>query len=94
MLPNIEEFQEANGIMNEPAVLLVDNCSAHTYLDVVALLSRRRVKTMTFLPHTSGIFQMLNLVFFGVFKRIKKYLSTDWSLRVLENHAVPMFKAC
>jgi hypothetical protein len=38
MTPRIEESPEANEMMNELAALLIDNCSAHTSLEVIALL--------------------------------------------------------
>jgi hypothetical protein len=75
MTSSIEEFQAANGMVNEPTILIMDNCSANTSLDVISLFARQRVKVITFSPHTSGIF----LVFFGIFKHIKKHLSMDSS---------------
>jgi hypothetical protein len=38
MTPRIEEFPKANKMVNEPAVLLIDNSSAYTSLEVIALL--------------------------------------------------------
>jgi transposase len=94
MIPKIEELRETNGITNEPAVLLIDNCSAHTSTEVIELLSHHRVKVITFPPHTTGIFQMLDLVFFGVFKRFKKHLARDSSIPMMADHAMRMFRAC
>jgi transposase len=94
MIPKIDEFRETNGMVNEPAVLLMDNCSAHISPAIIGLLSEHRVKAITFPPHTSGIFQMLDLVFFGVFKRTKKHLAKDPSVPVMEDHAMRMFRAC
>jgi hypothetical protein len=58
-------------LSDAPAVLLMDNCSTHFGAETIRLLTDRNVKVITFPPHTSGIFQMLDLVFFGVFKQVK-----------------------
>jgi hypothetical protein len=59
MIPRIKKFREASGMLNEPAVLLMNKCRVHTSLEVPALLLRHRVKTITFPPHigcpTSGV---------------------------------------
>jgi hypothetical protein len=81
MTPKIEEFRQANGMVNEPAVLFMDNCI--------------RVNAMTVPPHTSATFQMLDLVFLcGVFKRIKKHLAKNPSVPMMEDHAMPTSMAC
>jgi hypothetical protein len=72
----------------------MDNCSAHTSPAVIQLPSQHRLEAITLPPHTSGVFQMLDLVFFGGFKRVKKHLAKDPSRRVTEDQAVRMFKAC
>jgi hypothetical protein len=92
-MPIIKEFRGANARVSEPAVLLMDNCPALTPLDGIVLLSRRRLKTIIFPLHRVGIFQMLDLLFFGVFKRVKRYISRDSSVPVMENRAVQMIKA-
>jgi hypothetical protein len=45
----------------------MDNCSSHLAREIVDLLSAHKVKIITFPPHSTGIFQMLDLSFFGVF---------------------------
>jgi hypothetical protein len=35
MIPKIEEFLEAKGMVDEPAILLMNDCSADTSLDVI-----------------------------------------------------------
>jgi hypothetical protein len=72
---------------------LIDNCSAHLKPETIQLLSENLVKIITFPPHTSGIFQMLDLVFFGVFKQTKRRLNKDESIHVTEDHARRMFRA-
>jgi hypothetical protein len=94
LIRRIEDFREANGLPESPAVLFMDNCSSHLTREVIDLLSSHKVKIITFPPHSSGIFQMLDLVFFGVFKTYKKRLSRNTSVPVMEDHAMRMFRAC
>jgi hypothetical protein len=92
-IPKAEKFRKANGIGNEPTVLLMDNCSAYTSPAVIELPSQHRVKAITFPLHTSGIFQMFDLVFFGVFKGVKKHLARDPSVPIMADHAMRLFRA-
>jgi hypothetical protein len=55
------------------AVLLMDNYSGHITDDVISLLIEARVLVITFPPHTSHIFQVLDLTLFGVLKRRPRY---------------------
>jgi hypothetical protein len=54
---------------DSPAVLLCDNCAAHVDKDIKVLLTRNSIRLPTFPPHTSHLFQRVDLVTFGVFKR-------------------------
>jgi hypothetical protein len=51
----------------------MDNCSAHLTDDVIRLLTGARVRVITFAPHTTQIFDVLDLMHFGVFKRRPRY---------------------
>jgi hypothetical protein len=93
LIPTIRDYRQANGIPDASAVLLMDNCAAHLKPETVQLLSENLVKIITFPPHTSGIFQMLDLVFFGAFKQAKRRLHKDESVHVMEDHARRMFRA-
>jgi hypothetical protein len=93
LIPRIENFREANETPDSPAILLMDNCSSHLTEHIIGLRSAHTIKILTFSPHSSGIFQMLDLVFFGVFKSIKKRLGKDGSISVMADHAIRMFKA-
>jgi hypothetical protein len=57
----------------EEAVFLMDNCSAHVTDDVIRLLTETRVRVIAFAPHTTHIFQILDLALFGVLKRRPRY---------------------
>jgi hypothetical protein len=94
LISKIEEFRQMSEMIDTPAVLLMHNCSAHVAPATIQLFSDCLVKAITFPPDTSEIFQMLNLVFFGVFKRAKRHLVKNPAVRVMVGHAPRMFKAC
>jgi hypothetical protein len=94
LIPRIENFREADETLDSPAILFLDNCSSHLMEHVIGLLSAHEIKIFAFPPHSSGIFQMLDLVFFGVSKSIKKRLAKDGSIPVMSDPMMRMFKAC
>jgi hypothetical protein len=59
----LQEFESCE------AVLLMDNCSPHVSDEVVAVLTNARVQIIIFAPHTTHIFQMLDVVLFGALKK-------------------------
>jgi hypothetical protein len=73
LIPFIERLRTNPEFTGKSAVLLMDNCSVHTRTEVLATLRDHNVKVITFPPHTTQIFQILNLCLFGVFKRKMQY---------------------
>jgi hypothetical protein len=57
----------------EEAALLMGNCPAHVADDVICFLTEARVRVITFAPHTTHIFQILDLTLFAVLKRRPRY---------------------
>jgi hypothetical protein len=51
----------------------MDNCSAHVTDNVIRLLTEARVRVITFAPHTTHIFQILDLTLFGVLNKPPRY---------------------
>ena len=51
----------------------MDNCSIHMRPDVLKILREHDVKVIAFLPHTTQVFQTLDLSLFGVFPRKLQY---------------------
>jgi hypothetical protein len=47
----------------------MDNCSPHLTPVAVELLISARIRIITFAPHTTHIFQVLDLALFSVLKR-------------------------
>jgi hypothetical protein len=68
-IPTLKETRLKNNLQNSDAVLLMDNCTAHTFSTAINLLTEHRVKIITFAPHTTNVFQMLDFSFFGVLKK-------------------------
>jgi hypothetical protein len=69
-LPYLNELRDMEQFEGREAVLLMDNCSAHISDEVVAVLTEARVRIITFAPHTTQIFQVLDLVLFGALKGV------------------------
>jgi hypothetical protein len=93
LVPKIENIRATVATPDAPAALLMDNCSTHLGEETIRLLTDANVRVPTFPPHTSGIFQMLDLVFFGVFKRAKKRIPRDPTLPLMQDHARRMLMA-
>jgi hypothetical protein len=53
----------------EMAVLLMDSCPSHIAGDMIDFLAEACVRVMTFAPHITQIFQVLDVSLFGVLKR-------------------------
>jgi hypothetical protein len=47
----------------------MDNCPSHLTDEIISLLTDARVRVITFAPHTSQIFQVLDVTLFRVLKR-------------------------
>jgi hypothetical protein len=63
LLPHIARVRSNPGLAHEPAVLLMDNCSVHMHEDTLQELAVHRVKVVILPPHTTSIFQPLDLRF-------------------------------
>jgi hypothetical protein len=57
---------------NFTGVLLCDNYSSYIDEEVMAILARENIRLITFPPHTSYLFQPLDLVTFPAFRREKR----------------------
>jgi hypothetical protein len=56
--------------------VLMDNCSPHIAVGVIAVLTSVRVRVITFASHTTYIFQTLDVVLFGAMKKHATGLET------------------
>jgi hypothetical protein len=60
-LPNLNELRSSEEFADEDAVLLIYNYSSHVGEEVLILLRDARVPVITWAPHTTHIFQELDL---------------------------------
>jgi hypothetical protein len=63
-IPHVMKVRVEKGIQEREAVVLIDHCSCHITSDMMDLLTAGRVRVVTFAPHTTHIFQMINLAYF------------------------------
>jgi hypothetical protein len=68
-LPNLAELRTLDEFAEETGVLLMDNYPSHVIDDIIGLLTEARVRVITFAPHTTQIFHILDVTLFGVLKR-------------------------
>jgi hypothetical protein len=68
-LPNLAEPRTLDAFTEETGVLLMDNCPSHVSDDIIGLLTESRVRVITFAPHTTQIFQILDVILFGALER-------------------------
>jgi hypothetical protein len=69
LLLNLNELRSLEGFADEDAVLLMGNCPSHVGEHVLGLLRDAQVLVITWPPHTTQIFQELDLSQFGALKR-------------------------
>jgi hypothetical protein len=67
-LPNLAELRTLDGFTEETGVSLIHNCPSPVTDDIIGLLTEARVRVITVALHTTQIFQVLDVTFFGVFK--------------------------
>jgi hypothetical protein len=68
-IPYLNERRDSEEFAECEALVLMDNCSPHIEEAVIALLTGARVRVVTFTPHTTQIFQVLDVVLFGALKK-------------------------
>jgi hypothetical protein len=72
----LTELRKTEQFHAHGAVLLMDDCSSYSSDDGIAVLIRERVKIITLAPHTTHIFQMLDVVLFGALMKHATGLTT------------------
>jgi hypothetical protein len=69
LLPYIDELRSNEEFADQEAVLFMDNCLIHVQAETWQMLADHRVKVITLPPHTTLIFECLDLSLFGKFKK-------------------------
>ena len=65
-------------IEKSPAVLLIDNCPSHSDEELYRRLAEENIRVITFPPHTTNLFQPLDLVTFHVYKQEKSNMRSKY----------------
>jgi hypothetical protein len=76
-LPTVAANRELPGCANKPALLFCDNCATQCSDEILRELARNGVLLLTYPPHTSHIFQVLDVLPFGRLKVLKEYFPKD-----------------
>jgi hypothetical protein len=93
LIPAVEANRELHGCAKKLAILFRDNCSAHMSASVLQKLARHGVLMIIYPPHTSHIFQVLEILLFGLMKHSKKFQMRDDGLDAHVNHILRLFRA-
>jgi hypothetical protein len=72
ILPYFAATRESLHLQDFTGVLPCDNCSSHIDAGIKQLLTDINIRLVTFPPHTSHLFQPLDLITFVAFKREKR----------------------
>jgi hypothetical protein len=67
------------GCQGNYSIIFCDNCSCHCSHDVLRDLATHETFLMTYPPHSSHIFQVLDVLLFGRLKSAKNYLARNES---------------
>jgi hypothetical protein len=81
LIPAVESNRTLKGCNSKPAISFCDNCSIHCTEDILKKLVCHGVIVLTYPPHTYHIFQVLDVLLFGVLKRAKNHQRRDDELR-------------
>jgi hypothetical protein len=92
-LPAVATNRRLPGCKNKHAILFCDNCVRHCSEEILKELAENGVLGLTYPPHTSHIFQVLDLVLFGNLKRCKQYQTRDENEDREVDHIIRIFKA-
>ena len=78
VIPYIKNTRTSMKIEKSPAVLLIDNCPLHTNEELYRRLALENIRVITFPPHTTNLFQPLDLVTFHVYKQEKSNMRSKY----------------
>jgi hypothetical protein len=93
LIPVVEANRQLPGCGKKRAILFCDNCSAHMSNSKREKLARHGVLVLTYPLHTSHIFQVLDVLLFGLVKRSKAYQIRDDALPIHVDHILRLFRA-
>jgi hypothetical protein len=82
---------EIDGCQNNLAILRCDNCAARCLDDVLRKLASHGIFILTYMLHTSHLFQVLDVLLFAVLRRAKMWERRDDTLPVVVHHVLRLF---
>jgi hypothetical protein len=91
--PALETNRQLPGCENKLCILFCDNGSIHCQDQLLKDFTERGVVVITYSPHASHLFQVLDLLSFGRLKAAKKYIPRADADPTDAHHLVRIFKA-
>jgi len=86
MVKFVKDSEPEGGAADNPRVLFMDNYRSHLDPAVLKLLRAHNVRVVTFHPHTTHIFCVLDTSNFAMFKRVlKSYFDDDMLIITMDN---------
>jgi hypothetical protein len=76
LIPAVISNRGLPGCKDKPAILFCNNCSAHCSDEVLGKLVGCGILVIAYTPHTSHIFQVFDVLLFGI---LKKFVSSALS---------------
>jgi hypothetical protein len=92
-IPFVLKRRDSHNCPNQHAILFMDNLFAHCSDRTLQLLSQHNIRVISFPPHSTHIFQMLDLVVFGVMKHYKSTLKKANNIHPVADHLHRAFRA-
>ena len=92
-IPQVESDRYSPGCEGKPAILFFDNCSSHIDDELLQELATHLILVITYPPHTSGIFQVLDRLIFGVLKVRKRQIAKNPNIPANIDYLLRIFKA-
>lgn len=90
-IPQVIKDRECCGFVTSPAILFFDNCSSHLDENLLKILAKNLIIVISYPSHTSNVFQVLDILLFGVLKNHKKYLPKNDNISPKIDHLYRIF---
>lgn len=86
MVKFVKDSEPVGGAADNPRLLYMDNYRSHLDASVLKLLRAHNVRVVTFHPHTTHIFCVLDTSIFATFKRVlKSFFDDDMRTITMDN---------
>ena len=91
-IPLVEDTRNITGCQDKKSLLFLDNCSCHLDNEMLRKLADHKVILITYPPHTSGLFQVLDRLTFSLMKGAKRRIFKDDNINPIVDHIKRIFK--